>query len=1057
VSHDGAVTNGRNGVGHDVLWRIGTWFTRSGAIDYDEVVTDALAAFALKLGAHSANIWSVSLADLDAEVRHRWASGPGSDLGPGAEMLVDQKVVDLMAANHGAMVMSDRLLVGSERAEELGWSNGQSGVAIISQTDTTATAVVVGASSGNWGEVEVDMLRGFATLLRQFDRRVDDERHLQLRLQLDQLVVAGSGKLLAAKHGECEEVVHELLHELREIIAARVMALIYMAPDQDEAEVVIVDSINPVPESLLRFSESDYSPLAGIAGDTLRQAIETEQEFLLEPALVDLIGPELLKDAGLSKESRSAVVMPASAKGTYTTSILVVRDTDSAWFPEELDATKTIASLIAQARVRADAEEQSRFRLGALEVLGQASAAFIDVEPASFGDGISSALETVGSFLGLDALSTWQVHHANQTYMIDSRWSADPARLPDPSSPVAWGESTAFDSARLGSGSVSQNTSPESGGWSSVVVPSGDGDIDRLLVASRLSDKDWPDDIVAALETLGRTIDQAAASVASQAYAAAAFGSAPVGVLIADQDQRIVSCNRALADFLGVDSPEDLIGAMPADYMPDPLDDSKWATVGDYFEQEIAFRQSNGARVWAQVRFTRMEGAAEGAWRWLGHVEDITQRRRAIVLLRWQATHDELTGLSNRRDVLLQIKNRLTTSADMPLAVLLLDLDRFKVINDSLGHDRGDELLVVISDRLRLAVRPGDLVARLGGDEFAVLLMGPTDLDAAQRMSQRLLDLIGEPITLGSQVVYPSSSVGIAVSDGQADAAELLRRADIAMYRAKAEGRGRFEAFDEELRYRVVERMDTEAGLRGALRNDELVVHYQPEFSLSTGDVVGAEALIRWQHPTRGILAAGAFIEVAEEAGLLLEIGEIVLRQACLEATEWHHGPTRPTVAVNLSASQMQREETVDLVRSILLEVGLAASQLCLEITESSMMRDPVRAEKILGMLKDLGVKLAVDDFGTGFSSLSYLKRFPVDILKIDQSFVSDLGIDRDNEKFVNSILRLADTLGLEVIAEGVETEQQADILRALGCQTVQGYFFAKPGPAEAMRARLAR
>jgi len=1050
-------TNGDKGVYHDVLWRIGTWFTRSGAADYDEVVTDALAAFALKLGAHTANIWSVGIPSLEAEVRHRWAASSSADLGPGAEVLVDRKVVDTLAANGGAMVMSDVLLVGAKRAEELGWSDGQSGVAVISESDTFATAIVVGADGRNWGEAEVDMLRGFATLLRQFDRRVDDERRLQLRLQLDQLVGSGSTGLLGANQGECIAVVHDILGELREILAARVIALVYMAPDQDMVDIVVVASMNPVADSLLSFSESDYRPIRGIVGDSLREALETEQEFLLEPALADLMGAEAVEAAGMAGVSRSAVLMPASPKDGYTTAVLVIRDTDDAWLPEEFDTTKTIASLIAQARVRSAAEEQSEFRLGALEVLGQASAAFIDADPESFGGRVSDVLANVGEFLGLNALSTWQVNYSENTYVNLQKWAGRHTVVAEFASVRSWGQAPVFDSVRVASQSSTEPTLMFADGWSSVVVPGGIERVDRLLVASCESERSWHKDTIAILESLSSTIGQAMVRVAAQAYASAAFGSAPVGVMIADRRRRIVSCNKALADFLRVDSPDELIGALPTDFMIDPPENSEWRVEDDYFENEVAFRQADGARAWAQVRVTKMEGPVQGEWMWLGHVEDITKQRRAISLLRFQASHDELTGLSNRRDLLRTIAHRLSDSDNNPLAVLLLDLDRFKVINDSLGHDRGDELLVVISDRLRLAVRPGDLVARLGGDEFAVLLSGPTDLDAAQRMSERLLGLIGEPVTLGSQVVYPSSSIGIAVSDDQADPAELLRRADIAMYRAKAEGRGCHAAFDENLRFRVVERMDIEAGLRGALRNGELTVHYQPEFSLDTGDVVGAEALIRWQHPTRGILAAGLFIEVAEEAGLLVDMGEFVLREACLEAAAWPRSDHRPTVAVNLSASQIQREETVDLVREVLLDVGLAASQLCLEITESSMMRDPVRSERVLGMLKDLGVKLAVDDFGTGFSSLAYLKRFPVDILKIDRSFVSDLGSDHDDEKFVNSILRLADTLGLEVVAEGVETQHQADILRALGCQTVQGYFFAKPGPAEAMRARLAR
>jgi EAL domain-containing protein (putative c-di-GMP-specific phosphodiesterase class I) len=276
------------------------------------------------------------------------------------------------------------------------------------------------------------------------------------------------------------------------------------------------------------------------------------------------------------------------------------------------------------------------------------------------------------------------------------------------------------------------------------------------------------------------------------------------------------------------------------------------------------------------------------------------------------------------------------------------------------------------------------------------------------------------------------------------------------MYRAKAQGRARAEAFGEELREAVQARMETESGLRGALRSDELTVHYQPEFDLHDGTVLGAEALVRWEHPTEGLLPAAAFIEVAEETGLVVEIGELVLASACAEAATWPGGDDAPLIRVNLAAAQLQREETVSLVRRVLDETGLAPSRLCLEITESAVMNDVRRSEEILRRLKELGVHLAVDDFGTGFSSLAYLKRFPVDALKIDRTFVSDLGEDESDVAFVRAIVSLADALGLDVVAEGVETAGQAAILVELGCHRAQGYHFGRPAPAETFRARLA-
>jgi len=1043
------------GSNHDVLWVIGALFTRTGGGEYDRVVDSALEKFAVSLRGHSANIWHIELPGLEARVINRWASGPGADLGPGADVLINPAVAEELRASGGAMVMSDALLVGEAKATELGWTNGQSGVAVVSESPTSVTAVVVGASNGNWGGHEVDMLRGFATLLRQFDRRVADEGKLVLRMELDQIVVTGSTGLLAATSDRRPRVVQDLLRDLGEALSAKMIAVASLAPDLTEVEITVVVSGKPIPDSKLHFSASDFRPVPGLSGRTLREVLETQQQFDPVAVAKDLNGCSSERDGGSFDTTRSALLMPASAKGGDAAAVLIIRD-HAPWLPEELDTTKTIASLIAQSKVRSLAEEQSDYRLEALEVLSSATAAFIDLGPDEFDVMMRGVLKSVGAFLGVDSLATWHVKRSDQTYVIRSWWNSDPGRSNDPAPAIAWGFGAAFDDVRLSATTAIDNAARSTNGdGSSVVIPTGDEHVEGLLVATQSTPRQWRSDEVSLLESLSRIIRQAEAREASQAYSAAAFGSAPVGVVLCDSDRRVVTCNQAFVDFIGAESADDLIGRLPDDVMVDRIEAQEWKRRDDVLEGELAFLRMDGRHVWGQVRVTRVAGIIRGDWLWLSHVEDITERRRAINLLKYQATHDDLTGLNNRRALAGQIDRLLEDPASSEIAVLLLDLDRFKVINDSLGHERGDELLVVISDRIRLSVRPGDYVARLGGDEFAVIARGPVDLDSAQRLSDRLLRIIGEPVTLGTQVVYPSASIGIAIADGQSGSSELMRRADIAMYRAKSEGRQRHEVFDEELRHEVVVRMDTEAGLRGALREHELTVHYQPEFSLEDGSVLGAEALVRWQHPSRGLLPAASFIEVAEEAGLLVEIGEFVLREACREAAEWPRHGRSPVISVNLAASQIQREETVDLVQSVLLEVGLAASQLCLEITESAMMRDPARSERILTMLKELGVKLAVDDFGTGFSSLAYLKRFPVDILKIDQSFVRDLGEDRDNEKFVNSIIRLADSLGLGVIAEGVETEQQAKILRALGCETVQGYLYARPAAAEEMRARL--
>ena len=439
------------------------------------------------------------------------------------------------------------------------------------------------------------------------------------------------------------------------------------------------------------------------------------------------------------------------------------------------------------------------------------------------------------------------------------------------------------------------------------------------------------------------------------------------------------------------------------------------------------------------------------AWR----LNETTRARMAH-----QALHDPLTRLPNRE----LFADRLTVAlararrSGRPVAVMFIDLDHFKVINDSLGHRAGDSVLLEVGARLDGFFRSQDTVARFGGDEFTVLVEDLASDTAASALADRIIAAVARPVTVEGRTVPVSLSVGIALAAGHESAVDLLRDADAAMYRAKERGRGRVEIFDEALRDRVLHRLDAESELRLAIEREELRVLYQPKVCLGTERIVGVEALVRWEHPTRGLVAPNDFIPLAEDTGLIVPLGRWVLREACREAAGWQaeSGVPPATVSVNLSRRQLAEADLIDDVTAALTDSGLPAGSLCLEITETTIMGDLERSVATLLELRRLGVKLAIDDFGVGFSSLSQLTSLPpVDILKIDKSFIDHV-VDADHRAIVAAILSLAHALGLTAIAEGVEDRLQADELNALGCEVAQGYLFSKPVPPAQLLAMFA-
>jgi diguanylate cyclase (GGDEF)-like protein len=432
--------------------------------------------------------------------------------------------------------------------------------------------------------------------------------------------------------------------------------------------------------------------------------------------------------------------------------------------------------------------------------------------------------------------------------------------------------------------------------------------------------------------------------------------------------------------------------------------------------------------------------------------EEIRERKRAEERLRHDALHDQLTGLPNRTlllDRLGQALKRSRRSRVHTYALLFLDLDRFKVVNDSLGHRIGDDLLIAVGDRLLTCIRESDTVARFGGDEFIVLLQEVVDIADTVRITTRILETLSDPFHLGEHTVYTNASVGIVLGDERyEDCEDLLRDADIAMYRAKEMGRARYAVFDEQMHANAAELLRTESELREAIRNDEFRLHYQPIVELINSAIIGYEALIRWEHPGRGTIPPMEFIPLAEDTGLIIPIGYWVLWEACRQMAEWHQTyPRYPqlTISVNLSGRQLRDRGLTQQLRSILQETALDASHLALEITESAIIDDFVIAREILTQLKAMGVRIHMDDFGAGFSSLNVLYNLPIDTIKIDRHFVQNMETDAKNLEIVDTIIRLGSKLEKHVIAEGIEDQATLDQLRRLGRILGQGYLFSKP------------
>jgi len=480
-----------------------------------------------------------------------------------------------------------------------------------------------------------------------------------------------------------------------------------------------------------------------------------------------------------------------------------------------------------------------------------------------------------------------------------------------------------------------------------------------------------------------------------------------------------------------------------------------WETLrsGEIYQDVFINRKKTGELYHEEKTITPLKNKDGKITHYISTGKDVTERIQTQERLHYLAYHDVLTGLANRALFTERLEHAITRSRNAKdhLAILFLDIDRFKNINDTLGHNLGDDLLKILANKLTGCLREGDTVARLGGDEFAVLLEDISSEDDVSPIAKKILETLSEPITINEHELFETASIGISLfpEDGN-NVDALLKNADTAMYRAKGQGRNNHQFYSADMSSRALERLKLETSLRHALEREEFILHYQPQLDLQTGRVIGNESLIRWNHPERGLIQPNDFIPLLEETGMIVPVGEWVIKTACAQNKAWQLAnlPAIP-VSINLSGWQFQDDSLIEKIDAALTETGLDPRYLDLEITESVLMENTQETMRIINTLSEMGIRFSVDDFGTGYSSLSYLKQFKIDTLKIDRSFIRDITTDPDDASIVTAIIVMAHSLNLSLVAEGVETKEQASFLRNLSCETVQGFLYHRPMPAD--------
>jgi diguanylate cyclase (GGDEF)-like protein/PAS domain S-box-containing protein len=588
----------------------------------------------------------------------------------------------------------------------------------------------------------------------------------------------------------------------------------------------------------------------------------------------------------------------------------------------------------------------------------------------------------------------------------------------------------------------------------------------EVTVSDLLNDPDVAGLVSNLHEITDRKESEAALAEAEERFRTS-FDEAPIGMILVSRQGRILRANRSFGEIVGRHQDE-LMGLVVQDLThPDDREvSSSWTKrllAGEVSNYQIEKRylHADGRAVWTSLHASFVRDPDGNPLYAIGQIEDITERRAMSALMAHAAIHDPLTDLPNRVLFTDRLELALARSlrSSRHVAVVFLDLDHFKLVNDSMGHDRGDQLLRAVAERIRSSVRPGDTVARFGGDEFTILFEDVADAASAREAADRTLTALSQPFELEEGEVFVSASVGVALSSSGRDTpALLLRNADAAMYRAKERGRAGIELYNQHDDPWTVRRLRTGNDLHRALERNEFELHYQPFVDLHTRTLVGLEALIRWRHPTRGLLPPGEFIDLAEDTGLIVPLGYWVIEEACRQAAQWKglraaagQEPWRLMMSINVSPRQLVERNFASRLIEIVNGSGMDRDNILLEVTETTVMRDPDHAIAVLESLRAEGMHICIDDFGTGYSSLSYLKRLPVETIKIDRSFVDGLGRDEEDTAIVQAVIGIADSLRLLCVAEGVETPGQVESLRALGCHIAQGFLFGHPMSAESL------
>lgn len=545
------------------------------------------------------------------------------------------------------------------------------------------------------------------------------------------------------------------------------------------------------------------------------------------------------------------------------------------------------------------------------------------------------------------------------------------------------------------------------------------------------------------------------------------FASSLDAIAISARDRRMLTVNEAFSRITGFSEEEVLGSEMLSSTVSIPNETPLtqiWAAVetNGYWSGELLDKRKDGTLYPRWLSLSVVRDASQQVTNYIAVFKDITEQKESEARFIYQANHDRLTGLPNRHLLQDRLSRaiRLAERNQSRLAVLFLDLDNFKWVNDSLGHATGDQLLISVSQRLQTGVRASDTVARLGGDEFVVLLQQPAGHQELAIVAEKLIEIIEQPIVLGGYDFHTTTSIGISIypEDG-ADSDILLKHADTAMYVAKASGKSGFRFFDPEMNRQAVARVEVERDLRRAIQEQEFELYFQPKFCLATERLCGLEALIRWQHPRNGLIQPDDFIPVAEETALIMPLGEWVIRAVCRQVVIWRDQNLsyRHRVAINLSLLQVESDAFVDTVERILEETGVPPRLIEFELTESMVLRNPARSAKVLQRLRKLGIHLALDDFGTGYSSLSHLRQLPLDAIKIDRSFIQNIPNSGEDNQIVRMIVALGKSAQMIVVAEGVETKLQKDCLSALGCDFLQGFLFSRPVPRQELEVLLLR